>query len=259
MGLAYSGLIGPKTTVAVVPTTPQILSFAIDAQTKDKQNITVQGSLTATFIPHTSVSKFDFTVDPKNGGYLGNWVQVLHAKVVERVVRAVLDEVKNIAVEEATRSQKLVEDAVTVALGSDTFKDDGITIDSCSIPKIKPSDQEVEKSIGAQERQTMLTGADKALHSRRIKASENDRAVKEYETDTRLVLEKQQGELLDEKAKNKEKEATADANATAIRLAPLKDVEAGKLLGAAIMDAAKNGQLGSLAITSEFLAAVGQK
>jgi len=101
MGLAYSGFIGPKTTVAVVPTTPQILNFAIDAQTKDKQNVVVRGSLTATFIPQTAVSKFDFTIDPKNGGYLGNWVQVLNAKVVERVVRAVLDKVKDLDVEEA--------------------------------------------------------------------------------------------------------------------------------------------------------------
>ena len=28
MGLAYSGFIGPMTTVAIVPTTPQILNFA---------------------------------------------------------------------------------------------------------------------------------------------------------------------------------------------------------------------------------------
>ena len=259
MGLAFSGFIGPKTTVAVVPTTPQILNFAIDAQTKDKQNVVVQGSLTATFIPQTAVSKFDFTVDPKNGGYLGNWVQVLNAKVVERVVRAVLDKVKDLDVEEATRSQKLVEDAVTAALGSNTFQDDGITIGSCSIPKIEPADEEVEGAIGANERQTMLTNADRALHDRRLKAAVNERAVKEYEAGTKLELEKKQGILLDEQAKNKEKEANADAKATEIRLAPLKDVEAGKLLGAAIMDAAKTGRLGSLAITSEFLAAVGQK
>ena len=140
MGLAFSGIIGLKTTVAVVPTTAQILNFAIDAMTKDKQKVVVKGSLTATFIPRTAVSKFDFTVDVKNGGYLGNWVQVLSAKVVERVVRAVLDKVKDLDVEEAIRSQKLVEDAVTAALGSSTFQDDGINIGSCSIPKIKPAD-----------------------------------------------------------------------------------------------------------------------
>lgn len=259
VGLAYSGFIGPKTTVAVVPTTPQILNFAIDAQTKDKQSVVVRGSLTATLTPSKAVSKFDFTVNPKDGGYVSQWEQVLNAKVIERVLRAVLNKVKELDVETAIQSQKEVEDAVTAALGQNTFSSDGITINSCSIPKIEPSDEEVEGAIGAKERQTMLTEADKALHDRRLKAAENERAVKEYEAGTRLELEKKQGVLLDEQAKNKEKEATADAKATEIRLAPLKDVEAGKLLGAAIMDAAKTGRLGSLAITSEFLAAVGQK
>ncbi|MDO8518159.1 MAG: SPFH domain-containing protein [bacterium] len=258
-GLAYSGFIGPKTTVAVVPTTAQVLNFAIDAQTKDKQNVVVQGSLTATLTPSTAVSKFDFTVNAKDGGYSSQWNQVLHARVIERVLRAVLDKVKNLDVEEATRSQKEVEDAVTTALGNNAFEGDGITINSCSIPKIEPGDEDVENAIGATERQAMLTDADKALHDRRLKAAANERAVKEYEAGTKLELEKKQGILLVEQALNKEKEANADAKATEIRLAPLENVEAGKLLGAAIMDAAKTGRLGSLAITSEFLAAVGQK
>lgn len=258
-GLAYSGFIGPKTTVAVVPTTPQILNFAIDAQTKDKQSVVVQGSLTATLTPSKAISKFDFTVNPKDGGYVSQWEQVLNAKVIERVLRAVLNKVKELDVETAMQSQKEVEDAVTAALGENTFADDGITVNSCSIPKIEPNDEEVEGAIGAKERQAMLAEADKALHDRRLEAAANERAVKEYEADTRLGLEKKQGALIDEQAINKEKEAKADAKATEIRLAPLKDVEAGKLLGAAIMDAAKTGRLGSLAITSEFLAAVGQK
>ncbi len=258
-GLAYSGFIGPKTTVAVVPTTPQILNFAIDAQTKDKQNVVVQGSLTATLTPSTAVSKFDFTVEPKSGGYLGNWVQVLNAKVIERVVRAVLDKVKDLDVEEVTRSQKVVEDAVTAALGNNTFQNDGITIDSCSIPKIEPGDEEVEGAIGAKERQTMLTDADKALHDRRLKAAANERAVKEYEAGTRLELEKKQGVLLDEQAKNKEKEANADAKATEIRLKPLADVDAGKLLGAALMDGFKTGRISSIVVAPELLGALQQK
>jgi hypothetical protein len=258
-GLAYSGFIGPKTTVAVVPTTPQILHFAIDARTKDKQKVVVRGSLTATLTPSIAVSRFDFTVEPKSGGYLGNWIQVVNAKVIERVLRAVLDKVKDLDVEEATRAQKEVEDAVTAALGNDAFEDDGITINSCSIPKIEPTDEEVEEAIGARERQTMLTDADHALHDRRLQAAANERTVKEFEAGTRLELEKRQGLLLDEQAKNKEKEAKADATATEIRLAPLEKVGSGKLLGAAIMEAAKTGRLGSLAITSEFLTAVGQK
>jgi hypothetical protein len=258
-GPAYSGFIGPMTTVAVVPTTPQILSFAIEAQSKDKQKAVVQGSLTAILTPATAISRFDFTVNPWDGSYVSHWDQIVRARVIELVLRAVLDKVKDLEVEEATRSQKAVEEAVTAALGRNAFQEDGITIKSCSIPKIQPGDDEVQKAIGAKERQTMLTEADKALHDRRLKAAENERAIKQYEADTQLELEKKQGVLLDEQAKNKKKEAESDAAATAIRLAPLQGVESGKLLGAAVMDAAKSGRLGSLAITSEFLAAVRQR
>ncbi len=258
-GLAYSGFIGPKTTVAVVPTTPQILNFAIDAQTKDKQDVVVQGSLTATFIPGTAVSKFDFTVNTKDGSYVTQWDQLLTSQVVERVRRAVLRKIKELDVKDAIISQKDVEEAVTAALSEAGFSENGIKADSCSISQIEPNDEDVAGAIGATERQAMLTEADNALHGRRLKAAENERVVKEFEAGTKLELEKKQGVLLEEQAKNKEKEATADAAATEIRMKPLKDVEAGKLLGAAIMEAAKTGRLGSLAITSEFLAAVGQK
>jgi regulator of protease activity HflC (stomatin/prohibitin superfamily) len=258
-GLAYSGLIGPQTTVAVVPTTPQILNFAIQAQTSDNQGVVVQGSLTAILAPAVAVRRFDFTVDPRRGGYVGNWLEVLNARVLERVLRAVLDKVKTLTVEASTHSQSQVETAVIEALGPAAFQADGIAIESCSIPKIEPRDDEVAASIGARERQTMLTESDKALHDRRLKASTNERALKQYEADTRLALERKQGELLEEQAKNKKTEAETDASATAIRLAPLKDVEAGKLLGAAVMEAAKGGRVGNIAITSEFLAAIGQK
>jgi hypothetical protein len=258
-GLAYSGFIGPKTTVAVVPTTPQILNFAIDAQTRDKQVVVVQGHLTVTLVPQTAVSRFDFTVETHNGGYLGSWVQVLHARVIERVLRAVLDKVKELLVEEATRSQREVEDAVTAALGRDVFSHEGIRVDSCSVPRIRPADQDVEAAIGAQERQLMLTEADRALHDRRMKASENERKVKQYEADTKLELEIKQGDLLDQQAKSKEKEAKADAKATEIRLAPLEAVEAGKILGAALMDGLKSGRVGTIVVAPELLGALQQK
>jgi hypothetical protein len=258
-GLAYSGLIGPMTTVAVVPTTPQILNFAIAAQTKDKQGVVVRGSLTATLIPPTAISKLDFTVNAKDGSYVTQWDQILHARVVERVLRAVLGKVKDLNVEEATRSQKDVEDAVTAALGENALSAEGITVKSCSIPKIEPADEEVKGSIGAQERQAMLTDADRAVHERRLKASTNERTIKTYEAETILRLEEERVKLLAKQGENERQKATDDAAATAIRLAPLDTVEAGKLLGAAIMDAAKTGRLGSLAITSEFLAAIGQK
>jgi len=254
-GLAYSGVIGPQTIVAVVPTTPQIVPFSIEAQTADKQGAVVRGALTVTLAPAVAVRKFDFTVDPARGGFLDNWSQALNTKVLEHVVRAVLERVKTLDVETATRSQKDVEDAVR-AIDREALRADGIELDSCSIPKIDPKDQDVANAIGAQQRQLRLTQSDRALHERRLKAAENDRSVKTYEADTRLELAKKQGELLDEETKNKEKEARGDSEATRIRLEPLKDVSPGRILSAALADAARTGNLGKVTITSDLLAAI---
>lgn len=258
-GLAYSGFYGPRTTIAVVPTTPQIIPFAIEARTQDKQRVMVQGDLTVTLNPKTAISKFDFTVDGHGGGFVGEWHKVLNAKVIENVLRAVLARVKELDVETATRSQRDVEGAITEALGQVAFGDDGIVIKSCSIPKIIPRDTEVDASIGAQERQVMLTQADLALHGRRMKGAENERTVKEYEAETVVELEKKKGFLLDEQDKNKRREAEIDAAATGIRLTPLKEIDPGTLLGAALMEGLKDGRVESIVIAPELLGALQQK
>lgn len=62
-GLAYSGFVYAGTTIAVVPTTPMLIDFGIDALTSDKQRVTVAGNIKVSFEPAKAMSKFDFTVD----------------------------------------------------------------------------------------------------------------------------------------------------------------------------------------------------
>jgi|GEM_PF-2656865 len=258
-GLAYSGWIGLKTTVAVVPVTPQIIPFSIEAMTNDKQNVVVRGSLAVTFVPGTAVAKFNFTVDPQSGSYTDNCMPIVNARVIERVLRAVLGKTKGLGIEEAVRSQQEIEDAIIETIDKEAFLADGISVDSCSVQKVTPKDDDVENALGSRERQAMLAEADAALHGRRMKAAENERKVKQYEADTRLALEQKQGELLEEQAKNKKKEADTDAEAMRIRMEPLKEVEAGKLLGAAVLEMAKTGRIGNVALTTDLLSAINQK
>ena len=111
-GLAYSGLISPWTIVALVPTTPQIFNFSVDALTQDRQRLTVSGSLTLKLAPAAVVNAFDFTVDPNRGGFTGNWMQVLNALVTERVVSAVSQKVRTFDVAAAIVAMSEIEDAV---------------------------------------------------------------------------------------------------------------------------------------------------
>jgi SPFH domain / Band 7 family len=255
-GLAHGGLIGPMTTVAVVPTTAQIIQFVINALTKDNQRVTVAGNLTVKLDPVIAVLNFDFTVDPRNGGYQGNWQETLNALTLQHVVRAVLASIKEMDIEQAIRSQNIVEEAVTTAFVGDTFKKIGVTVESCLIPKVEPSNDDVLKSIGARERELRLTEADNALHQRRTNAATNDRAVKRYEAETVLTLETERAKLITEQANNEELKATGDAKALKIRLAPLQALDAGRILGAALMTGFQSGRVGNVALTTELFSAL---
>jgi hypothetical protein len=258
-GIAYSGLVGPWTTVAVVPTTPQILNFSVDTQTKDRQDVTVTGSVTTIFVPAVAVSKFDFTTDTKTGSCGGDWQEVLRALVIEQIIRAAQLEVQKHVVVDVIRAQKQIEDAIMAELGGKKFSTDGITIVSCSIPTIAPKDRDVTAAIGATERHAMLTEADNALHTRRTRAAQNSRDLQTYEAQTKLALEGERENLLKKQGANKGLEAEADAKATEIRLAPLKNIPAGTLLGAALMTGFERGNVQSLAVTTELLAALGTR
>jgi len=257
-GLAYSGLVGPLTTVAVVPTTAQVIDFSIQAQTKDKQDITVTGNLKVTLNPDVAIGKFDFTVDTKNGSYVNPWDTALHTLAIEHVLAPVHDKAKAVDVEAARQSHKEFEAAVKASIaGADNpLSKNGVTVESCSIAEIEADDEEVGLAIGATERQTMLSAADKAVHGRRLKAAENERGVRTYEAETQLKLEQERVKLLEQQGTNKKAEAQSDAEATKIRLTPLGEVEAGKILGAALMEMAKTGRIGTLSVGPELLAAL---
>ena len=257
-GLAWSGFILPSTTVAVVPTTVRILDFSVDARTKDKQNVSVTGNLKVTLDPDVASKKFDFTVDPKNGSYASQWEQDLQAIVLERVLGPVRSSVKNLAIEDVLLAHGELETVVKEALtgAANLLLARGIQVESCSVDRIEAEDEDVASSIGAKEREEMLSAADKATHERRIAAATNERAVQTYEAKTKLELEKERANLIKKQGENKKTEAQADADATKIRLVPMSEVEPGKLLAAAIMEMAKSGRVGSLTISPELLAAI---
>jgi hypothetical protein len=249
-------------TVAVVPTTQQILDFAVDARTSDKQDVTVSGNVKVKLDPPQAVRSFDFTVNALNGGYRAAWEKTLHEVVVARVLAPIRTKARTLDVEAATQSHTEFEAALRAGLaapGEDTLAQKGIVVESCSIAKVEAGDDEVAAAIGAQERQVMLTAADRALHERRLKAAGNDRAVKTYESETAQKLEEERAKLIDAQSANKQKEAEADASAASKRLEPFKDVAAGTLLGASLMKMAEGGKVGNVSIVPEMLAALNQK
>lgn len=258
-GLAYSGLVGPQTTIAVVPGVVQTIPFQVDARTSDKQQILVTGNINATFVPTEAVKKFDFTVDI-SGLYQGEWEQTFRATVIEKVLNPIWEKANSLTVEHATKSQKDFGEAIMGVLSQDaSFATSGIRIESCSVTKVRANDDAINTAIGATEKELMLTVADTARHTRQIAAAANSRAVREYESATELELEKKRTEIIKEESKNKDLEAAADAKATKTRFEALKDVDSGTLFGASMLEFAKTGKVGTLNITPEILAMFGKQ
>lgn len=260
-GVAFSGFVLPMTTVAVVPGTAQVIDFSVEALTADKQSVTVTGNLKLVLVPETAVSKFDFTVNAKTGGYIASWQQALRTMVIEHVLAPIHDKARTLTVEEVISSHKDFENAVkaVVTSASNPLVRMGVTVESCSIAKVEADDDDVAKAIGSRERQAMLTESDAAMHNRRLKAVDNERTVRTFEAETVLKLEEERTKLLAKQAENKKTEAQTDADATKIRMAPLAEVDAGKLLGAALLEMAKTGRVGNLSVGPELFAALERK
>ncbi len=256
-GLAYSGLIGPGTTVAVVPTVSQAYDFSVEVRTSDNQLVTVNGNLKIIFKPQQAIEKFDFTVE-QNGSYVDSWQNQLRSIVIEEVLAPVQEHAKTLKVDSAVIDFTSFQSKVMTKVSSNdsTFTKKGIEVESCSISSVEPNDDSVAETLGVNEREEMLTKADKARHDRRTKAAENERTLKEYEVETAKKVEEKRGLLISEQSKNKEAEAQSDAKATEIRMKVLADVQPGKILGAALMEIAKSGRLGSVSLTTELLSAI---
>lgn len=257
-GLAYSGMVGPGTTVAVVPTVQQVLNFSVEALTKDKQSVTVSGNVKVTLSPPKAVATFDFTVNAHDGSYRARWESNLQSLVMEHVLGPIRARVMTRTLDEVVTSHFAIEQAIVAEIGTGkaALEQKGVTIDSCSVPDIVPADEDLSDALGASERQAMLTEADAATHGRQMRASENARKVKTYESQTAFTLEKERGRLVEEQGKNKLAEAEVEAAAVAARLKPFNDAEASKVFVVALFEAARAGKLGTINLTSDLYAAI---
>lgn len=254
-GLAYSGFVGPMTLVAVVPTTAQILDFAVEARTADNQTVTVVGNVKVTLDPAAARTQLDFTVDAR-GGYQNPWQDVLRALVIERVMAPLKEAARQLAVAAATAAEPQFEAAIREALKADAaLAAKGVRVESCAVAEVT-AESDVAEAIGAKELQAMLAEADKAMHDRRADDAKNQRALKTFEVETALKVEAEREKLVEQQGKNEKAKAAADAEATKVRLAPFGDVDPGKALAAALMRIAEGGRVGTINIGPELLAAL---
>ncbi len=253
-GLGWSGLVGPFTTLAVVPTNQHAIPLIVEARTKDRQTVSVSGTVQITLSAEQALKAFDFTVDIRNGGAKGQWQRDLQTNVTSALRSAVMQLVATKNVDEVVVAHRQIEESITAHAASLTQF--GARIVSCSIENVEPEDDEVSEAIGAEEREKMLTEADAARHARQMNALENSRKVKETEAATNLLLEKERAKLVAEQGNNEIARAKTDAEATRIRIEPISSLPPNVGLVTALKAAADSGRVTNITLTSDLLAAL---
>jgi hypothetical protein len=119
-----------------------------------------------------------------------------------------------------------------------------------------PANAKLKEALEAQEREKMLSAADKALHDRRQENAERERALKLYETETALKVEEENARLVEQQAKNKETHAKGDAAATRIQLGPFSEMTPGLVLSHAMMEMARSGHVATVHFTPDVVSAI---
>lgn len=251
-------LVGPRTTIASIPTTDQSVSFNFTELTSDGQQVVVQGELAVRYLIGEIIERRDFTIDPKSGGYLSEDPESVLEEVAHALQSFVRSEVKGRTLKDSLATTAELEEQVLAAIEADAaaFKDLGVEVKSLFVTGITPANPDLKKALEAEKREEMLASADKALADRRRKAAESDRSLKEYESETAKRLEEERAKIVVERNKNLLAEADAEAQATTKRLAPYATMAPGMVLALGIKEIAASGRVAQFTFTPEIMAAV---
>ncbi len=267
-GIAYSGFIGRATTVAIVPTTMQTVNFSLEVQTSDKQTANVSGSVQVLLNPKIIVSKLDFTVNKESGGYLNQWQTVFQALITEKIPGPIRAKAKEISIVDIVNAQKELGDQLQTSLAAEkSLSDFGILVQSCSVSKIVPTSSDILKAIGAEEKEQLLTKADKATHARQMAGAEDTRTLKQFESQTNLKLVEDNQKIIKQQNDNEKLKADAvlviekekkDAELAHSKqeLEELTKIPSDKLLSISLVKFAQSGNLNNLNISPELINAI---
>ncbi len=246
---------GPSTSVISVPIGTIDVPFILNETTGNFQVVTVQGQLTYRISnPKAVASILNFTIDPSSRKYLSDDPEKLAQRIVNEVQSLTRFELQKLPLEETLKES--MEIATRILCGikdSKALIGMGVEVTSLHLIAIKPT-PEMGKALEAEYRESLQTKADQAIYNRRATGVEQERRIKENELATLITIEEKRKNLVDLQGKNNCEEAEFAAKATAIKLAPYKEISPQVLLALSLREMGANaGKIGNLTITSEIL------
>ena len=248
---------GPRTTLALISTTDELIPFAFTERSEDGQSLVVQGELQIRLDPERLLERHDYSIDPRSGEYRSDDPDKVREEVTHVLQSIVRSFIKVLTLKEAPKDLAGLRDAVLGAVRSlpAAFTDLGVTVVNLFISGVEPANPDLKRALEAEARERLLADADRAIADRRMAAATSDRALKQYEAESALALETDRAKLVAAESGNAIARATADAEATRLRMAPYENVDATTLLALGIRELGA-GKVGSVNFTPDFLAAV---
>jgi len=254
-------IVGPRTSVAMVPAGDVPMSFIFTERASDNQEVVVQGDLVVRVEASVVVARRNFGVNVQTGKWEDpNELEALHDDF-RRILRGLVrEEVRRRKLRENLTDVAGIEKSVREAFASEAASFQaaavGGKIVALFVTGVVPANAKLKEALEAEEREKMLSAADKALHDRRQENAERERALKLYESETALKVEEQNVRLVEQQAKNKEAQARGDAAATRIQLGPFAEMTPGLVLSHAMMEMARSGHVATIHFTPEVVSAI---
>lgn len=253
-GKGLSFIVGPKSTVAIVPTGLRSIPFIFEEVTNDDQRVSVTGELEALFNPEKALELYDFSVDVMSGAYLKDGLEksqsALSSMLRPQVREIIGGQDLKTALSSTIELEKSLRESIEKQTGE--FAKLGFTIQTTYVSSVRPKNSQLAAAIEAPAREKMLQAADRAVSARREAAAESERTVQLYEAETQEKVAIEQAKLVEAESKNLVARAEADAEAMRKKLEPYKEMNPMVLVGMGI----QSGNIGEINFTPEILAAL---
>lgn len=248
-GLVVVG--GPRTTITRIPLTNRPVHFAFTEFSKDQQAVFLQGQILVRLNTFTVKRRYDFSINPRTGDYATLDPEKLEDEVTHALQKLVRKEVEKSTLQETLTNKTALQENIASAVKANAagWIELGIEVAALYIADVAPANKKLAEAFEAEAREIMLARADRALHDRRMNATENDRRLKEYEAETELELERERTELIAVQSANRLKEAETEAEATRKGLEPYETMDTNLVWALGVLQKG----LGPVTITPEVM------
>ncbi len=213
---------GPATSLVRIPMGSVDVPFIFEEVTADFQEVTVQGQLTYRVVLPKKLSQLmNFTLAPNGKEYASDDPKKLPQRLINHAQVLTRASLKSLQLRDALgQSDALVASLRQGLQSAEMVASLGVELLGLSILAIKPT-PETSRALEAEAREQILREADEAVYARRNAAVEQERAIKENELNTEILVENKKRQIRETEMaaqiaieeKNRELVALSTANA----------------------------------------------